>query len=144
MACEGMVDALRRAHRIVEPRGTVVDLHPSAVSAIVEVGGRATGIISSDDGPLRHAAAGVALAAAVQEGLFAIERSFVFKFYTYGESVDELKEFVAAHWRSGCIDHDALERTRAALARDPGARLRICERVYVTKLRAIVARPSAS
>ncbi len=139
MASEGMVDALRRARRIVEPLGVVVDLHPSAVPAILEVGGRATGRITSDDGPLRHAAAGVALAAAVQEGLFAIERSFVFGFYTYGGNVDELKEYVATHWRSGCIDNDSLERTRAAQRRNPGSRLRIHEQVYVTKLRVISA-----
>jgi hypothetical protein len=137
MTTEGMVDALRRAHRTVDPFGTVVDLHPSAVPAILEVGGRATGIVCSEDGPLRHAAAGVALAAAVQEGLFAIERSFVFRFYTYSESVEELSLYVSTHWRSGCIDADALARTRAAMSTDVSATLRVCEQVYVTKLRVL-------
>jgi hypothetical protein len=134
-----MVDALRRAHRIVEPNGFVVDLHPSAVSAILEVGNDKTGFVTAGDAPLRHAAAGVALAAAIQEGLFAIDRSLAFTFYTYGASAEELKDYVAEHWRNGCIDDDSLERTRAALRRNPGARPRIHEQVYVTKLRAMAS-----
>jgi hypothetical protein len=120
---------------MVRPGGVVVELHPSAACAVLEVGDDKTGFVNADDAPLRHAAAGVAVAAAVDEGLFAIDRSLVFTFYTYGASVEELRDYVATHWRSGRIDDDSIDRTREALRRAPSVKPRIHERVYVTKLR---------
>jgi len=129
-----MVDALRRAHGMVKPNGWVVDLHPSAAPAAVEVDGRTTGHIEAADAPLRHAAAGVALATVIDEGLFAIDRTTTFTFYTYGDGIEELREHVEAHWRNARIDDRTVERTRQALRDAAGARPRAREEVYVTRL----------
>jgi len=131
-----MVDALRRAHRMLKADGCVVDLHPSAARALVEAGGRPTGYVEAGDAPLRHAAAGVALATAIQEGLLVVDREVVFDFYTYGDSIDELRDYVVENWRDGHIDEETVERTRHAL-RDaaPGTRPRLRERVHLTTLR---------
>src|SRR5262245_48842360 len=110
-----MVDALRRAHRMVKRGGCVVDLHPSAARSPVDVSGRTTGYVDGGDAPLRHAAAGVALAAAIDEGLFTIEGSTTFAFYTYADSIDELREYVEENWRDARIDDLTVERTRQAL-----------------------------
>src|SRR5262245_2822337 len=110
-----MVDALRRAHRMVKPDGYVLDLHPSANPAAVQVGDISTGRIASNDAPERHAAAGAALAAAIDEGLFEVERAAVFTFYTYGDTVDELREHVAENWRDARIEEETVERTREVL-----------------------------
>src|SRR5438874_2360064 len=128
-----MVDALRRAHRMVKPGGCVIDLHPSAARASVEVGDTATGHVEAGDAPLRHAAAGVALAAAVDEGLFTVEHAVVFTFFTYGDTIDELRHYVVENWREGRIDDESVNRTRAA-ARTSGVRPRIREHVHATKL----------
>src|SRR5262245_55088008 len=130
-----MVDALRLAHRIVQPGGCVVDLHPVAAPASVEVGTRTTGQVDGGDAPLRHAAAGVALASVIDEGLFAVERSTTFTFYTYGDTVEELRDYVEENWRNAKIDDRTVDRTRQALADAPSARPRTCEHVYITRLR---------
>jgi hypothetical protein len=131
-----MVDALRRAHRMLKPDGCVVDLHPSAARALVEAGGQPAGYVDAGDAPLRHAAAGVALATAIQERLLVVDREIVFDFYTYGDSIEELRDYVVENWREGQIDDETVERTRQ-LVRDapPGTRPRLRERVHLTTLR---------
>src|SRR5262245_61872662 len=130
-----MVDALRRAHRIVKPDGCVVDLHPSAARAPVEVSGTTTGFVDGGDAPLRHAAAGVALATAIENGLFTVERTTTFAFYTYADSIDELREYIEDNWRDAKIDQLTVDRTRQALRETAGARPRTREDVCITRLR---------
>ena len=132
-----MVDALRRAHRMVMPTGLVVDLHPSSAAASVEVDGTSTGHVEAGDAPLRHAAADSALAAAVDEGLFAVDHTLVFTFYTYGDTIEELRDYVVENWREGRIDDETVDRTRKALRHASGVRPRIREHVQITKLRPI-------
>jgi hypothetical protein len=132
-----MVDALRRAHEMVRPSGCVVDLHPTAVVASVEVGAHSTGRVDGGDAPLRHAAAGAALATVLDAGLFAVDRAVEFTFYTYGDTIEELREYIEENWRSGRIDDAVVRRTRDALRDAPGARPRVCEQVQLTRLRPI-------
>jgi hypothetical protein len=129
-----MVDALRRAHRIVAAGGLVVDLHPSASPATIDVDGRATGSVSAADGPLRHAAAGAAIAAAVDDGLFAVQRVVEFFFYTYADTIEELREYIEENWRDAHVDGETIRRTTSALAEAPGVRPRSRERVILTVL----------
>jgi hypothetical protein len=132
-----MVHALRRAQRLVTPAGCIVDLHPTDTPATVEAG-RITGYVDGGDAPQRHALADAAVATAVREGLFAIARTLVFRFYTYGATIDELRAFVETHWRNARIDLATVDRTREALRGAPaGTRPRVCEEVRVTKLRPI-------
>src|SRR5262245_5743300 len=135
MPTEGMVDALRLAHRTVRPDGFVVDLHPSESRAVVDIAGRRAGDVGDSDGPERHAAAGAALAAVIHDGLFTVDRKSAFDFYTYGDSIDELREYVAENWRDGRIDGNTIERARVLLrSAAPGTRPRIYERIYLMKL----------
>ena len=46
-----MVDALQRAHRLLKPGGSVIDLHPTAVDASVEVGPVRVGPVNAGDAP---------------------------------------------------------------------------------------------
>jgi hypothetical protein len=130
-----MVDALRRAHRMVKMNGCVVDLHPTAALTPVEVGARRTGRVDAGDAPLRHAAAGAALATVVRDGLFAVERAFGFTFHTYGDTVEELRDYIVENWRNARIDAETIDRTREALRGAAGTRPRVREHVRVTKLR---------
>jgi hypothetical protein len=140
MAAEGMVDALRRAHGMVKPAGFVVDLHPSAVAAAIEVGDVHTGRVEDEDGPLRHGSAGLALAAAINGRLFTVERRLTFTFYTYGDSIEELCDYVAEHWGDGRIGEETVGRTRDAARSASDSRPRIREVIYVTKLRPVAVK----
>jgi hypothetical protein len=130
-----MVDALRRAHRIVTPEGCVVDLHPTARCACVEVGARRTGRVDAGDAPRRHAAATAALALVVEEGLLAVESAMEFTFYTYGDSLDELATYITENWRNARIDEETLTETRQVLCADWRQIPRVREQVRITKLR---------
>jgi hypothetical protein len=130
-----MVDALRRAHRMVKPDGFVLDLHPSVTPASVEVGGATTGHIVSPDAKLRHAAAGVALAAVIDERLFSVDQAARFTFYTYADSIEELREYIAENWRDSRIEDRTVDLTRAALRGTRGVRPRSHEEVHIARLR---------
>jgi hypothetical protein len=106
-----MVDALRCARRIVRPAGCVIDFHPTSDRPTVEVGGRVVGHVASDDAPIRHAGAAIALANAVDENLFSVERRERFCFYTYGQSSTEIAHHIRTNWKSGSIDAQTLRRT---------------------------------
>src|SRR5438046_1055752 len=103
-----MVDALNRARRLLEPSGWIIDVHPTASDAAVEVGSVSTGCVDAGDAPDRHAAAARSLAAVVDAGLLTIERTHQFTFYTYGDSVEELRDYVEQNWRNARIDDETM------------------------------------
>ena len=140
-----MVDALRRAHGMVRLSGWVVDVHPTSAVASVEVGARSTGRVDGGDAPLRHAAAGAALATVLDAGWFAVDRAVEFTFYTYGDTIDELREYIEENWRNGRMSDAVVRRTRDALRDAPGTRPRVREQVRLTKLQPIaLAEPKPS
>jgi hypothetical protein len=130
-----MVDALRRATTFATPSGCLIDLHPTAEAARIEVGSTIVGPFDTGDAPARHEAAGVAIREAAGRGWFRIEREIEFDFYTYGDSAEELAEYVEENWRNARIDADTVARTRAALLAAPGTKPRVLERVRLTILR---------
>jgi hypothetical protein len=140
-----MVDALRHAHRLVRPDGCVVDLHPTAAIASVEVGAYATGSVDAGDAPLRHTAAGAALASVLDAGLFVVDGVLDFTFYTYGLTIEDLRHYIEENWRNARIDDDVVQRTRDALHDAPGIRPRVREQVRLTRLRplALAESPNA-
>ncbi len=70
-------------------------------------------------------------------GLFAVDREVEFTFYTYGDTIEELRDYIQENWRGGRIDDAVVLRTRAALREAPGIRPRVRELVRLTKLRPI-------
>jgi hypothetical protein len=133
-----MVDALRRAHHVVTTDGIVVDLHPTAASASMEVGAQTIGHVDAGDAPLRHAAAETALKTVVDAGLFDVDAVVGFDFYTYGDTVEELRDYIVENWRSARIDPAILDAARRALGAAPaGFRPRVLERVSLTILRPV-------
>ena len=132
MAAEGMVDALRRVHEMVKPQGVVVDLHPTADRAVLLVGDVVAGVVESDAGARRHQSATDAIAVAVDNGWFAVEEPSTFDFLTWGDTVDELCDYVLAHWRDTAIAPATMARARALLA--PGMTPHVRERVAACRL----------
>jgi hypothetical protein len=104
-----MVDALRRAQRMVTTKGIIIDVHPTSVPACLEVGDERIG-------PL-HAANAI--------------------YYTYGDTIEELRDHVAANWRDTRIGADIVERARRVLVENSRHVLpRVVEHVRLTSLRA--------
>jgi hypothetical protein len=119
-----MVDALRRAHRWLRPGGCVIDLHPTPFRSTIQVGGRPIGGVQTDDALERHAAADAAVLRAVEERLFAIAGAEIFDFFTYGDTLAELRAHIEENWRDA--------RVVATVPDSTPARAR--EQVRITKL----------
>ena len=126
-----MVDALRRARRWLRSDGCVVDIHPTPLPFTIEVDGIAVGRVQTADAATRHAAADAAVAEMVRAGLFTVEGTSVFDFYTYAATLDELREHIEANWRDARV-------VAGAAAGSPRAH----EQVRMTKLRLAPARDS--
>lgn len=114
-----MVDALRRAHEWVTAAGCVIDVHPTEVPAWLEIGGEAIGPLDSADASERHARATAALDAAIHEGLFVVMAAEEFTFRTYGDTVDELRGYIADRWRSTRIGPALAETARVRFGAHP-------------------------
>src|SRR5262245_45540481 len=137
MPIEGMVDALRHAHQLARFDGVIVDVHPTATRAVVEIGGRAIGWLDDGDAPLRHRKASEAVELAVADRLFAATAAVDFVFYTIGDTIDELRDHVAATWRTTRIGDEVVRRTREVAGATPEAKPRVREEVRLTTLRPI-------
>ena len=120
---------------MVRSNGCIIDLHPTAIPAAVEIAGQWVGDIEADDAPRRHAAADAAVAEVLDAGLLTVERRREFTFYTYADSIEELRDHVAATWRNARIGDAVVQRARQALAGAPGARPRAREQVRLMRLR---------
>src|SRR5262249_7257452 len=123
----------RRARQWLRPGGTLIDFHPILADAQVIVGDAVVGRVETDDAPDRQAAASAALAAAVAEGLFAIERAVQFDFFTWADSIEELRDYVAENWRDARIGDAVVARARSALRASTDARPRVVERVSAAR-----------
>src|SRR5262245_33766937 len=131
-----MVDALHRAHRWIAPDGYLVDIHPTDVRAVVQVGDLDVGPLDDGDAPARHAAAGDALTAIVADRLFERIAVVEFDFHTWADNVEELRDFVARTWRTTRIGQTTAEAAHGAQMRAPaGVRPRTRERIALTTLR---------
>jgi hypothetical protein len=140
-----MVDALRRARRWVTPDGSIIDLHPTAVDAWLEIDEQRIGPLDGGDAPERHGRATAAIEAALAEGLFVAASAVDFLFFTYGDSIDELRDHIAAHWRSTRIGEALYESARARRRADPRAgRPRVVEQVRLTVLKGVDASRAGS
>jgi hypothetical protein len=106
----------------------------AASNVTVEVGDRVTGFVDADAALCRHAAAADAIKSAVRQTLFCRDQALMFDFFTYGDSIDELRDYIVENWRDARIHDDVAARTRDALRDTPGVRPRVHEHVAVTTL----------
>jgi SAM-dependent methyltransferase len=145
-----MVPALGEAHRLLGRDGTVIDIHPVAGTAELEVhrAGQvafAEPASTSDGEGERHA--DQALATVVACGLFVTERRAEFDLRVYAASLGELGEFLAeadAHaGQEGTETSDASESAlygqveRMMAAGATGTEVAYHERARITRLRPV-------
>ena len=93
-----MVHALEIIHRLLTPAGRLIELHPFAEAAVIEI--HQGGLITFSEPVPAYAVEDIqhaekALAQAIGRGLFAVERERHFEFRTYASSVAELVAHLA-------------------------------------------------
>jgi len=137
-----MVDALHRAHSVLDAGGCVIDIHPTAEPAHLDVltGTHFVRLADRlDDGSAggpreRHMAADAALASCVSSGLFARQATTDYTFRTHADSIDELLEYLRAKWKQLHFAAADMARARDRLARDQSAGVVVTERVTASRL----------
>jgi hypothetical protein len=86
------VHALRHAHRLLVPGGTLVDLHPVS-EELVEAGGRTIGVIEEPQFIQRDLPnAEACLRDAIRDGLYVLEAETEFDFLKHYDDPEELIE----------------------------------------------------
>jgi hypothetical protein len=137
-----MVDALSRAGRCLAAGGRLVDIHPTAEPAHIEVR-TPEGIVSAGDlvdegtdrGPRRrHAAASKAIADVVALGWFTLEGRREFAFRRYADSAAELRAYVAGARTHSWIDEETERRAAVLLQANPPGSLWLREQVTIARL----------
>jgi hypothetical protein len=137
-----MVDALQRSRSYLRLTGYLIDVHPTADQARLEVGlttgAMSVGTVGDVDecsGPrTRHARAEAALAEAVGRGWFTVEEQREFEFRRYANSVSEMRDHFRT-WRGAVLGEDAWDRATALRRDHSGARVWLSERVSIARLR---------
>jgi len=137
-----MVNALRRARSLLADGGCVIDIHPTAEPAHLELATGSKFIRLADrlddgtpSGPKRrHLAADEAVTACVSAGLFDRTATTEFTFHTLADTVDELLRFLDAKWKQLHFADGDLDRARDELARHPGSAVAVTERVTACRL----------
>jgi hypothetical protein len=130
-----MVDALREAHRVLAPSGTVIDVRPITARVVIEVvtAGRAdwSAEVDAYGAAEDDASADAAVRQAVSGGWFACQRSDRFDFEVYCDTAADLKAYVekGRRMRDANISYADLEKRQREISASRGqaARLR-CHR----------------
>ena len=141
-----MVDALRRARRLLDAGGIVIDIHPTAEPAHLEVAAGSEFVRIADrldDGTVggprrRHMSADAAVVACVSAEVFNQAAATDFIFRTYADTVEELLNYLDAKWKQLHFGAADLSRARDYLARGDGNAVVLTERVTASRL---VTRP---
>lgn len=141
-----MVDALRRAHSVLNSGGIVIDIHPTPEPAHLELAAGSEFIRLADrldDGTVggprrRHMAADAAVVACLSPEMFNRDAATDFTFRTHADTVEELLNCLDSKWKQLHFAAADLSRARDHLARGDGNAVVVTERVTASRL---VTRP---
>ena len=108
MTAEGMVHALELAHEWLGENGRLVDLHPNGEPASVNIQlgteiHRAGWVTEAND-YAKYQEANQAIAQAVRQKLFSIERQEIVHFHTYADSLEGIQTYLAEFWTEAHLD----------------------------------------
>lgn len=107
MPAEGMVHALEICWELLALDGYLVDIHPIGEPPPIEAhcAGQIhpLGFIQETDGFVEYKQATTALSNCVERGLYILESRDEFVFITRTDSLDELREYLAATWSDAVI-----------------------------------------
>lgn len=148
-----MVHALEEIHRLLKPNGFLIDIHPIAEHSTVEIHRNGeielVGHLEVHQWCVDFREADNALTEIVQRGMFTVEQKSIFDALTYYDSVAEmstaLKESIHKYAREGePVDEEVSQAERLTLqagvrlqAAGFGAKLVLCERNHISRLRPI-------
>jgi len=133
------VNALNRMHAALRPGGLLLDLHPEALHAPVEVrvGDAILPLGHLDE--TRHIhdvqVARAGRQVAVDARQFVVERETRFTFVTHFESVETWLTYMAEHMHKAVVSPELVARARALLPPGTEGEVRIPRQISAARLR---------
>jgi hypothetical protein len=133
------VNALSRIYAALRPGGQLLDLHPDAIHAPVEV------CVGDAIVPLGHLdetrhiqdvqIARAARQAAIDAGWFVLEHETRFTFVTHFDTVESWLTYMAEHVQKAVIPAELVARARAVLPPGTAGEVRIPRQIHAARLR---------
>jgi len=109
-----MVHALEIIHRLLSPRGFLIDIHPLAkpphIEAVLDNRRKLIGHLQETDDFIEYTQAEAAIQQAVISGLFTIDKQKRFEFTTYAETYPEFVAFIHDEWKDAILDEQISRR----------------------------------
>lgn len=130
MPHEGMVDALREVHRVLQPGGRLVDLRPTASWPPVDVlggeGESRAGRLNDSADARDQQACDCALESALERGWFQPLTNDRFMFPIYWDTLQEMLEYITTNWDEVEIPEElVIEAQRLADVAVPPCEIRV-------------------
>ena len=99
--------ALEILHGLLRPGGVLIDIHPSGEPPSIELacGGqrRVAGYIQETDNFIEYTQADTAIAQAVAQGWFSIEREDTFEFFVRTATIAEMRDFLEHNYNDAIL-----------------------------------------
>jgi hypothetical protein len=134
-------------HTALRPGGHLLDLHPEALHSPVEVrvGDAIVPLGHLDDTQHIHDVhiGRAARQAAIDAGLFVLERETRFTFVTHFDSVDTWLTYMVEHMQKAVIPAELVARAHEVLPPGTAGEVRIPRQIYAARLRHGHPRPYA-
>ena len=111
-----MVHALEKIYSLLKPEGILLNIQPDDQPRPIEIHGREgvreAGRSKHRQNFLPYKQAMAAVAGAVGNGAFVVEREETFSFLDEFDTVAEMEEYVAENWENSIMGEDVLQRAR--------------------------------
>lgn len=135
-----MVDALKEIWRLLKPASTLIDLRPRAAKLPLHIlhHGETISVGWVDDSRdlVDDTAADEAMAKAVRQGYYGLERKATFPYQMYWDTLEDLTTYVTERWHSVQLDQTTLrEAHRLLLELGPKAQLRTHREMRIARYR---------
>jgi hypothetical protein len=112
-----MVHALEIIHRLLEPGGCLIDLHPKGIPAEFGIrngnASRVVGVIQETDDFIEYRQADEAIETVLARGLFRLERKGSYDFVMHADRAAELLKYIADEWKDAIVAPEIVDALHA-------------------------------
>lgn len=135
MAPESMVHALEQIHSLLKPDGGLIDIRPDGTLVeflmLADDKKHLIGYLQESDNYIEYRQAAEAVQTVLAAGLFKVEKTDSFEFFTHADAFGELKTFLEETWSDAVIMDEVIVNARKLEAEYGRREVMLREQVYI-------------